>query len=165
MSAPHFSTQINCQTGASAGAMTTIAALKLGSARRVRLRELRIGGGGGTTAAQDLQVELQLRRSDQTTDGTSTSQNVNTIAKGNPDQVAASGVSAIGHTFTVEPTTIDNGLIGLGAFNTRGVFHAVWGPGEGPLWDVSTTILLQGAPTTATAAELSVGIAWDEVDA
>ena len=72
-------------TGAVAGTWKTLVALKFAATtgHRGRLRRMIVSGGGGAT--QDVQASIQIRRSDNTGDGTSTAVNVNTIAKRDPN--------------------------------------------------------------------------------
>ena len=116
-------------TGATANAFSTIAALTFPNTAgyRGRLRSLTVAGAGG--AVQDVQVSLRLRRTDNTTTGTSTAVNVNTIGKADPLS-RASFVSAAGKNFTVEPTNYETGSLGLGAVNARNTFIKEWGPEE-----------------------------------
>lgn len=148
-------------TGTGANTYTTIASFKFAdTAGHVgRLRRLVVGGGGG--ASEDVPVSVQLKRSDNSTAGTSTSVNVNTI--GPMESLAiASNVSAIGKTYTSEPTTVESATLGGGEFNSRGTLVLEWGPGEGPKWGRNETLLVQGAPGTATAVKLGVEVEWDE---
>lgn len=147
-------------TGSAANTFTTVLALKLAdtAGHRGRLRRLVIGGGGG--APQDLQVSVRIRKSDLTTDGTSTSVNINLIG-GDADDIA-SRVVAIGHTFTTDPTNVGTETLGGGTFNTRSALTLEWPEGQGPLWGKGETLLIEAAPGEATAALIEAGVEWEE---
>lgn len=148
-------------TGSSANTFTTILAMKMANTTGhvARLRSLVIGGGGG--APQDLQVDIKFDRTGNTTDGTSTSVNVATILAHETDSVA-SNVNAIGKTFTVEPTTFLGDAGAGGSLNTRGTLVREWPSGEGPKWGSNQTLCLLAAPGSASAANLSVDLTWEE---
>lgn len=148
-------------TGASANTFKTLLGLKLANTAGhvARLRRLVVGGGGG--AAQDLQVSIRLRRTDNNADGTSTAVNVNTIGKHESEQIA-SVVSAIGKNYTVEPTNYETEMLGGGALNTRGGLVLEWAPGEGPRFGKNQTLGIEGAPGSATAANLEIALEWEE---
>lgn len=148
-------------TGAVANTFAGLVGIKLANTtgHRARLRRLFVGGASG--AAQDLQVSIKVQRTNNTTDGTSTAVNVNTIGSERPSSVA-SVVTAIGETYTVEPTTYENGVVAGGSFNTRGGLLLEWGPGEGPEWGINQTLVVRGAPGSASAANLLVEADWDE---
>ena len=148
-------------TGAVANTFITLLGLKLPDTAgyRARLRRLVVGGGGG--APQDLQVSLRLRRADNTTDGTLTAVGVNTIGDARGDSVA-SRISAIGKNYTVEPTTFENGTLGLGVMNTRATLVMEFGPDEAPEWGPNQTLAVEGAPGSATAANLEIAAEWEE---
>ena len=152
----------NIQTGATAGTFASLLGLKFANTagHRGRLRKLIVGGGSG--APQDLQVGIRVRRTDNTTDGTSTSVNVNTIGT-NDSNAIGSNVSAIGKTYTVEPTTFENGTLGGGSFNTRGALLLEWGPQEAKVWGKNETLVIEGTiGNGTTAANLDITIEWEE---
>lgn len=148
-------------TGAVANTFKTLLGLKLAdtAGHRARLRRLIVGGGGG--APQDLQVSLRLRRADNTTDGTKTDVNVNTIGSADDGQIA-SRIAAIGKNYTDEPTTYETGTLGLAAVNTRSTLVMEWGPDDAPVWGPNQSLCLEGAPGSATAATLEVAAEWEE---
>ncbi len=148
-------------TGATLNVFTTILSLKMANTtgHRGRLRRLVVGGSGG--ASEDVPVDIRIRRSDNTTDGTSTAVNVNTIGSLEALQIA-SNLAAIGHTHAAEPTTKENGSLGGGPLNSRGTLVLEWGPGEGPLWGLNETLGIEAAPGTSTAVKLAVNVEWDE---
>ena len=148
-------------TGSTANAFITLLGLKLpaGTGNRARLRKLVVGGGG--VAPQDVQVSLRLRRTNNTTDGTSTPLNVNTIGKADPNALA-SVMAAVGTNYSAEPTTYETGTLGIGALNSRGTLVMEWGPDEAPIWGPSQTLGLEAAPGSATATTLDVMAEWEE---
>jgi hypothetical protein len=148
-------------TGAAANTFITLLGLKLAdtTGHRARLRKLVVGGGGG--AAQDIQVSLRLRRTDNTTDGTSTAVNVNTIGQADPNSVA-SRIAAIGKNYSAEPTAFETATLGLAAINSRATLVQEWGPDEAPVWGQNQTLALEGAPGTAAAVTLEITAEWEE---
>lgn len=148
-------------TGAVANTFISLLGMKLADTvgHRARLRKLVVGGGGD--AAQDIQVSLRLRRTDNTTDGTKTDVNVNTIGQADPAS-RASVVSAIGKNYTDEPTTFETGTLGLAPLNARATLVQEWGPDEAPCWGPDQTLVLEGAPGTAVAVNLEVTAEWEE---
>lgn len=148
-------------TGAAANTFLSLLGLKLAdtTGHRARLRKLIVGGGGG--AAQDIQVSLRLRRTDNATDGTSTAVNVNTIGQADPAS-RASIVAAIGKNYATEPTVFETGTLGLAALNSRATIVQEWGPDEAPAWEPNQTLVLEGAPGTAVAVNLEVTAEWEE---
>lgn len=159
---PKFKVKIpSLASGAVANAYTSIVGVKFANTtgHRARLSQLVVSGGGN--APQDLQVSIQLRRTDNTTDGTSTAVNVNTIAKKDPDSIA-SNASAVGKNYTVEPTTKESGLLAGGAFNARSQLVLTWNDDDAPVWGKNQTLLIEAAPGQATAANLEVSMEWQE---
>ena len=161
---PVFSTTIDLvATGAAANTFATLLGLKFADTlgHRGRLRKLLIAGGG--SKPQDEQVALRLTKTDNTADGTSTSVNVNTIGKGDPDSVA-SNMAAIGKTYTVEPTAKGTEVHALGGLNARGVLPLDWtnDPAHAPKWGKKQTLCIEGAPGQAVAVNLTVAVEWEE---
>ena len=148
-------------TSASANAFITMLGLKLAntSGHRARLRKLVVGGG--SVAPQDLQVGVRVRRTDNTGDGTSTAVNVNTIASADANQIA-SRVSAIGKTYTAEPTAYENGVLAGGSLNTRGTLVLEFSADEAPVWGPNKTLGIEAAPGSASAATLDITVEWEE---
>lgn len=148
-------------TSATANTKLTLLALKFPNTlgMRGRLRRLVLAGGGG--APQDMQLSAEVRRSGNTTDGTSTVVATSTIGKADPLS-KASDVSAIGSNFTAEPTTIEGATIAGGSFNARGQLILEWYNDEGPIWGINQTLLVQVAPGSATATTLEADVEWDE---
>lgn len=148
-------------TGAVANTYITLASLKFAdtAGHRGRLRRLILSGGGGSP--QDLQVSIKIQRTDNNADGTSSAINVNTIAQKDA-LTAASNVAAIGSNFTVEPSNKATAVLGGGSFNTRSGLVLEWGPDEAPIWGRNQTLVIQGAPGTATAANLQAELLWEE---
>lgn len=148
-------------TGTTVGTFKTLVGLKLAdtAGHRARLRRLILAGGG--SAAQDIQVSARIAKTDNTTDGTSTSVNTNTIGQSDDNDIA-SNVSAIGKNYSVEPTTIGTGLLGGGSFNTRGGLVLEWNHDEAPIWGKNETLLIQGSPGETTAANLEAYVEWEE---
>lgn len=148
-------------TGSSANTYAGLLGLKLANTagHRARLRRLVVGGAGA--AAQDINVDIRIRRTSNAGDGTSTSVNVNTIGSLNPNQIA-SVMSAVGKTYTVAPSTYENGALGGGSVNSRGTLVLEWPPNEGPLWGINQTLVIEGAPSTAAAVNLGIAAEWDE---
>ena len=160
---PIYSLTVQADTSATEDTITTLASLELADTlgHRARLRRVIVGAGGQTDSPVDQALKIQLRRSDTTGAGTSTSVNVNTIFKFDPLSIA-SKVSAVGVTYTAEPTTIDT-EIGSGAgFNSRGQLVLAWEDGKGPIWIRDTTLLVQGEQSDATAVELTIYVEWEE---
>ncbi len=159
---PIFSMQVQADTGAVANTFATLLGLKFANTtgHRGRLRKLTIAGGGG--AAQDLQVQCRLTKSDNTADGTSTDV-IAGLLKVDPLSVA-SNVAAAGAEFTVEPTTKETDYYGLGGLNSRATLQHDWtnDPAGAPQWGKNQTLLLEGAPGAATATTLVIGIEWEE---
>jgi hypothetical protein len=148
-------------TGSTANAFITLVGLKFANTagHRGRLRKLIVGGAA--VSPQDVQVSLRLRRTDNTTDGTSTSVNVNTIGQADPNSIA-SNLAAIGKNYSAEPTTFATGMLGVGALNSRGTLVMEWGPDEAPIWGPNQTLCLEAAPGSATATTLDVTEEWEE---
>jgi hypothetical protein len=146
-------------TGATGAAYTTVLGIKFANTagHRARLRKVSISGNEATDRA----VAWRVDRSDNTTDGTSTAGTTANILQHDPDS-AASNVSAIGYTYTVEPTTVaaDTGI--GGSFNCRGGDIKEWAPGSGPLWGKNQTLLIKAAPATSNATALVVSVEWEE---
>lgn len=148
-------------TGSSANTFITVAGLKMANTvgHRCWLTRLVIGGAGA--AVQDVQVSVKIDRTGNTTDGTSTSVNVNTIVKADANDIA-SRVNAIGKNYSVEPTTYD-GTAGFGgSFNSRGTLVLEWAPRLGPLWGINQTLGILAAPGAATATSLNLHLEWFE---
>lgn len=160
---PSYSCKIDsAETGNSANAYTTIASFKFANTtgHRGRLTRLVVGGSGG--ASQDVPIAVRIMRSDNSGAGTSTSVNVNTIGSAEADQIA-SNVSAIGKTYTSEPTTVATGTLGGGDFNSRGTLILEEADFKKQiLWGKNQTLLIQAAPGTATAVDLGVTLHWEE---
>jgi len=148
-------------TGASANTFKTILGLKFADTlgHRARLRKLVIGGGGG--APKDKQVSLRLRKTDITTDGTSTAVNVNTIGKSDPTSVA-SNIAAIGKNYSAEPTTMGTDTLGGGAMNDRGGLVLEWPGDDAPVWGKKECLCLEAAPGEAVAVNLEAYVCWEE---
>jgi hypothetical protein len=147
-------------TGSTANTYKTLLALKMANTAGhvARLRKVIIAGGGG--AAQDVQVDVKIDRTDISTDGTSTSVNVNTIQSHDPLQ-RTSAVDAIGKNFSAEPTAFAGTPIGA-ALNSRGTLALEWPSGCGPLWGKAQALAILGAPGVATATTLSIAVEWEE---
>ncbi len=154
-----FSVQTEAETGSAANTFTTLLGLKFAVANGAKVRRIVIGGAGG--AAQDINCAIRVRRSNQNDDGTSTSVNVNTIGKADPDS-PNSTVSAIGKTFTGEPTTKDTELLAVGHLNSRGNLVIEFND-ESKIKILPTyTLCIEGAPGAATAADLGISVEWEE---
>ena len=148
-------------TGSSANAFITLAGLKMANTlgHRCWLRRLTVAGAGGAT--QDVNVSIKIDRTGNAGDGTSTSVNLTTISKGDPNSIA-SRVNLIGKNYTVEPTTLD-GTAGFGgALNSRGILILEWVRYDGPMWGINQTLCILGAPGAATATTLNLGLEWEE---
>jgi len=131
---------------------------------RLRLRSIVISGYPDGASPVDKQINLRLARSDNTSDGTATAQNVNTIAKKDPDSVA-SNVAALKTNYTAEPTTIDTDKLPLGTLNTRGTLVKEWtDPDEMPRITRDQTLLLQVEKNdgAASAILINADIEWEE---
>ena len=159
---PEFGLHVtDCETGSTANTFTTLLGLKFANTtgHRARLRRLVVGGDAG--APQDKQVDIRLRRSDNTTDGTSTAVGTTTIGKKDSGSVA-SNVAAIGQTYTAEPTTKETGYLAGGSLNARGTLVLEWNEVDAPVWGPNQTLLIEGAPGEATAVRLGVTAEWEE---
>jgi hypothetical protein len=159
---PHFKLRVEgLVTGSTANAFTTLLGIKYATTtgHRARLRKLLLGGSGA--APQDVQLSVRMQRTNNTADGTSTAVNVNTIAKADPGSLA-SNVSAIGKNYSAEPTNYENGILGVGAFNSRGTLIMEWGPDEAPVWGPTQSLGIQVAPGSATATYLEATLEFEE---
>ncbi len=155
---PAFSiSAYDVETGAVVDTFKSLLGLKAADTvgHRARIRSLTAGGAGA--AAQDIQVALRLVRSNNTTDGTATAV---TPEKLDPDSVAAnlSGKK----DYSAEPTVVASVPVWEGSINARGTLVKEWLPGEGPVVDRDSTMLLQGAPGITTAVPLSVAMEFEE---
>jgi hypothetical protein len=148
-------------TGSTANEFITVLGMKLPNTvgYRARLRKLTIGGAGA--AAQDVQTSFRLRRTNNTSDGTSTAVNVNTIGKADPNS-RDSFVSAIGKNYSAEPTTFENGTLGVAPINSRNTLVMEWDPETAPKWGPNHTLCLEAAPGAASAVSLDVVAEWEE---
>lgn len=159
---PSFGTTVDgIQTGATAGTYRTLLGLKFANTtgHRGRLRKLIVGGGGA--AAQDIPLSVEVMRTDNTTDGSSTSVNVNTIGKKDPNSLG-SNVSAMGKNYSGEPTTFENGKPSGGPIYSRGTIVLEWDEEQAPKWGPDQTLCILGTPGTDTALNLKVAVEWDE---
>ncbi len=159
---PSFKLRVDgLSTGAVANTFLTALAVKFANTtgHRARLRSLAIGGTGG--APQDIQVSARLRRTGNTSDGTSTAVATTYVTKADPNSIA-SNVTAIGKNYTVEPTTYEPGSLGLGSFNARNTIIKEWALDQAPVWGPNQTLGLEVAPGSATATTLEVTLEWEE---
>lgn len=159
---PFFCTTVDgLETGATANTYKTILSLKMGATagHRARLRRLVVTGGGG--APQDLQASIRLRRSNNTTDGTSTAVSTDTIGKKESASVA-SNVAAIGKNFSAEPTAIENGILDGASLNCRVGVVLEWNEDNAPVWINNQALLIQAAPGEASTARLQASPEWEE---
>lgn len=145
-------------SGAVVDTFKTIAALKTANTagHRGRLRKVTIGGAGQTP--QDIQMALRISKTDNTADGTG--DNALTVAKLDAADIAS--VMTAKSDYSVEPTTVSATPFLETGFNARGTPVFEWAPGEGPLWGINETLVLQVAPGEATAVPLAFSLEWDE---
>lgn len=149
-------------TGTTANSYTTLVGLKFANTTGHKAVLRRCVIGGGNVAAQDLQVSFRFDRTDNAGDGTSTSVATTGIMARDSGSVA-SNVSAIGKTYTAEPTTAAGDAGFGGVFNTRAGVVLSWDANEGPAWGPNQTLVLQGCMGTgSTAATMTVSLEWDE---
>lgn len=147
-------------TSASANTYITIASLRFDNTTGHRgwLRRLVVGGAG--VAAQDVQVNLKVLRSDNTGNGTAGASILANIQKMDPNSIA-SRIAVAGKTYSAEPTTYESVLGVGGSFNARGTLVLEWGPGEFQ-WGSNQALGVLAAPGAATATTLSLSLEWDE---
>lgn len=157
-----FSLNVEVDTSASENTALTAVGLKLANTagHRLQLRRVHVAGGGQTDSPVDQQLKVQIRRTDNTTDGTSTNV-LSTIFQHDPNSLATI-VSAAGAEYTVEPTTISTPVGPGGGFNGRGQLVLAWEPGTGPVAVQNTTLLIQVEQSDTTAVELVVYVEWEE---
>lgn len=148
-------------TGATANAFITIAGLKLANTagHRAKLRKLMIGGSGG--AAQDIQVNFKIDRTDNSADGTSTAV-ATTLIFAHDQDGGASNMAAIGKNYSGEPTTYAGDTGSGGAVNSRGSVLLEWPSGQGPSWGKNQTLGILAAPGANTATTLALMLEWEE---
>jgi hypothetical protein len=158
---PRFALNIpQLSTGASAGTYAARLGLKLANTAGHRARLTKIVLGGGGLGPQDVQLSFRLRRTDNTSDGTATAVSAAEIARLDPDSLA-SNVSAK-KTYTVDPTTLEDGAVAAGSVNARGCLVLEWAAGEGPRWGKNQTLVLEVAPGSATNTSFDVTVEWEE---
>ena len=154
---PKFALTVNAwESNAAALTYETALALKGGAAVRGKLKSIKVGGGGA--APQDVQMSMQIGRTTQAGDGTSTAR---TPTKKDPGS-AASGMTC-GHTFTVEPTNKEGEHLLEMAFNSRAGLALQWPEGEEVVWGGgATSLYIAFAPGSAVATKLDVTVEWEE---
>jgi hypothetical protein len=122
---------------------------------RGRLRKLSIGQSG---APASVQIEAEVVRADNTSDGTATDSSA-AVAKADPAS-PATGLSAVGSAFTGEPTVVAAGAVAGGAFNSYGMLPLDYMPEDAKIWGPNQTLLIRAQANAAVTVDVEVE--WDE---
>lgn len=147
-------------TSAAAGTWFSIAGLITANTagHRARLRKISVTPGGAL-AAQDVNVNLMLIRTNNATAGTPGSSP--TPTKIDPNSLASILTAGVNYGAS-EPTTFETTALSIVGINGRGGWVEAWGEADAFKWGQNQTLVLRATPGVATAVTLSGYLEYEE---
>lgn len=151
-------------TLAVAGSLKTVLSVKVANTAGLRGRVTKIVVVPAEEAPQDVNLTVELNKSNNTTDGgtSATAVTPKPVDKNSAASALTARKDLQNGGAADEPTTMDTEPFTRGGCNGRGGYMETWPSGMGPLFGHNEAMNLRVAPGAAVAVKVNATIEWEE---